>query len=49
MDFFLSENHGIKEIVKFFLTIFIILSDIEESKTRFSIFTFSEGKDGLTG
>ena len=36
MDFVLSENHVIEEIFKFFLPIFIILSDIEESTIRFS-------------
>ena len=33
MDFFLSKNHVIEEILKFFvLPLFIILSDIEVSK-----------------
>ena len=38
MDFFLSKNHVIEEIVKFIFTIFIILSDSEESTNRFSDF-----------
>ena len=37
--FFSSKNHGIEEILIFFLLlIFIILSDIEESTIRFSYF-----------
>ena len=36
--FFSSENHVIEEIVSFFLPIYIILSDIEESTNRFSDF-----------
>ena len=35
---FLSKNHVIKEFFKLFLSIFIILSDIEESIIRFSDF-----------
>ena len=39
MDFFLSKNHVIEEIFEVvLLPMFIILSDIEESKIRFSNF-----------
>ena len=49
MNFFVCcENHVIEEIFKFFLTIFIILSVIEESKIRFLNFYLLECKDDLT-
>ena len=49
MDFFLSENHVVKGILKFILSIFIIFSDIEQSTIKFSDFhTFLECEDDLT-